>query len=64
MKKAGVAALLIIRASDAVERAKQLAQAAVQADQQGSINQAISGYKKSLEPIDHALEQPDASVNI
>lgn len=64
MKKAAVASLLIIRASDAVQRAKALAQTAVEADQKGHVNQAILGYRKSLEQIDHALSNPDDSIKV
>ena len=46
-----MASLLIIRASDAVQRAKALAQTAVEADQKGHVNQAILRFGNPLNKL-------------
>ena len=64
MKAAGTAAVFGIRANMSVDKAKALASEAVKADTAGSINEAVDGYRKSLEHIDIALAKPDDSVSV
>ena len=48
------------RAAQAIARAKLLAQEAVNADAAGRQDEAIVGYRKTLENIEKSLEQSDA----